>query len=89
MSSLILTVYLQGPPFELAVVIIQNCAAKLEPSLRVFLTSCILNRGASPNELKKLYHQIILEIFQFSPQILFAVIPNLTHELLVYSFISV
>ncbi|OAY80665.1 Sister chromatid cohesion protein PDS B, partial [Ananas comosus] len=55
---------------------------KLEPSLRVFLTSCILNRGASPNELKKLYHQIILEIFQFSPQILFAVIPNLTHELL-------
>ncbi|XP_020105522.1 sister chromatid cohesion protein PDS5 homolog A isoform X1 [Ananas comosus] len=72
----------KGPPFELAVVIIQNCAAKLEPSLRVFLTSCILNRGASPNELKKLYHQIILEIFQFSPQILFAVIPNLTHELL-------
>ncbi|OEL37949.1 hypothetical protein BAE44_0001036 [Dichanthelium oligosanthes] len=31
---------------------------------------------------EKLHHKVILEIFQCAPRILFAVIPNLTHELL-------
>ncbi|XP_073000395.1 sister chromatid cohesion protein PDS5 homolog B isoform X2 [Typha latifolia] len=72
----------KGASFKLAVLIIQNCARKLEPSIRGLLTCCILNRDGSKDELKKSYHEIILEIFQCSPQILFAVIPNMTHELL-------
>lgn len=78
-----LTAYLQGMSFRLAVSVIQNCSEKLEPSIRCFLTSSILNRDASTYELNKYYHEIILEIFQCAPQILIAVIPNLTQELIV------
>ncbi|XP_008785877.2 sister chromatid cohesion protein PDS5 homolog A [Phoenix dactylifera] len=72
----------KGMSFRLAVSIIQNCAGKLEPLIRCFLTSSILNRDASTYELNKYYHKIILEIFQCAPQILIAVIPNLTQELI-------
>jgi sister-chromatid-cohesion protein PDS5 len=77
---------LQGAPcasYQLAVSIIQNCAEKLEPFICGFLTTCILDRDAVENELKEYYHEIIFQIFQCSPQMLLAVIPNLTHELLV------
>ncbi|XP_010912048.2 sister chromatid cohesion protein PDS5 homolog B isoform X2 [Elaeis guineensis] len=72
----------KGTSFRLAVSVIQNCAGKLEPLIRCFLTSSILNRDASTYELNKYYHEIILEIFQCSPQILIAVIPNLSQELI-------
>ncbi|XP_044977567.1 sister chromatid cohesion protein PDS5 homolog A-B isoform X2 [Hordeum vulgare subsp. vulgare] len=70
----------KGGAHKLAVDIIQNCAEKLEHIVRFFLTSCILSKDAPVNG--KLHHKIILEIFQCAPQMLFAVIPCLTHELL-------
>ncbi|KAM3352865.1 hypothetical protein ACQJBY_024208 [Aegilops geniculata] len=72
----------KGGAHKLAVDIIQNCAEKLEHIVRIFLTSCILSKDAPVNEHRKLHHKIILEIFQCAPQMLFAVIPCLTHELL-------
>ncbi|KAM0917251.1 hypothetical protein ACQ4PT_009670 [Festuca glaucescens] len=72
----------KGGAHKLAVDIIQNCAEKLEHTVRMFLSSCIFNKGAPVNEHKKLHHKIILELFQCAPQMLFAVIPSLTHELL-------
>ncbi|XP_059435125.1 sister chromatid cohesion protein PDS5 homolog B isoform X2 [Corylus avellana] len=68
--------------YKLAVSIIQNCAEKLEPYVCGFLTACILDRDAVENELKEFYHEIIFELFQCAPQMLLAIIPNLTHELL-------
>lgn len=76
----------QGAPsasYQLAVSIIQHCAEKLEPFVRGFLTTCILDRDTVENELKELYHEIIFELFKCAPQMLLAVIPNLTQELLV------
>lgn len=72
----------KGASHKLACDIIHNCAEKLEPIIRSFLSACIFNKDTLVNELSKLHHKIILEIFQCAPQILFAVIPNLTHELL-------
>lgn len=72
----------KGASFRLAVSVIQNCPGKLEPVIRRFLTSSILNRNSSTYELNRYYHEIILEIYQCAPQILIAVIPNLTQELL-------
>ncbi|KAF0902491.1 hypothetical protein E2562_017891, partial [Oryza meyeriana var. granulata] len=72
----------KGASHKLAVDIIQNCAEKLEPILRTSLSSCIFNKDVPVNETRKPHHKIILEIFQCAPQMLFAVIPHLTHELL-------
>jgi hypothetical protein len=74
---------MQGASHKLAFNIIENCANKLEPIIHSFLSSCIFNKDMPVTELRRLYHKIILEIFQCAPQILFAVIPSLTHELLV------
>ncbi|KAL9449811.1 hypothetical protein AB3S75_011691 [Citrus x aurantiifolia] len=68
---------------QLAVSVIRNCAEKLEPFVCGFLTSCFLDRDAVEGDLKEFYHEIILKIFQCSPQMLLAVIPNLIQELLV------
>ncbi|XP_039137720.1 sister chromatid cohesion protein PDS5 homolog A isoform X2 [Dioscorea cayenensis subsp. rotundata] len=72
----------KGAPSRLAISVIQNCAGKLEPSIRTFLTSCILKSDAPQSELKQFYHDIILEIYRCAPQTLFLVIPNLTQELI-------
>ncbi|RLN05424.1 hypothetical protein C2845_PM13G14560 [Panicum miliaceum] len=72
----------KGASHKLAFDIIHNCAEKLEPTIRSFLSSSIFNKDIPVNDLRKLHHRVILEIFQCAPQILFAVIPNLTHELL-------
>lgn len=72
----------KGASHKLAFNIIENCADKLEPIIHSFLSSCIFNKDMPVTELRRLYHKIILEIFQCAPQILFAVIPSLTHELL-------
>ncbi|TVU36377.1 hypothetical protein EJB05_18310 [Eragrostis curvula] len=72
----------KDPSHKLAVDIIKNCAEKLEPAICIFLSSCIFEKDVPVNELKKLHHKVILEIFQCAPQMLLAVIPNLTHELL-------
>lgn len=74
-----------SPAFKLAVSVIQSCSEELEPYVCGFLTSCILDRNAVGNDLRDFYHEIIFEIFRCAPQMLLAVIPNLTHELLVCS----
>lgn len=71
-----------SPAFRLAVSVIQNCSEELEPSVRGFLTSCIMDKNAVGSELREFYHEIIFEIFRCAPQMLLAVIPNLTRELL-------
>lgn len=73
-----------APPasHRLAVSIIQDCSESLEPFVRGFLTSCILDRDAVRDELKEYYQELIFEIFQCAPQMLLAVIPNLSQELL-------
>ncbi|XP_057974992.1 sister chromatid cohesion protein PDS5 homolog B isoform X2 [Malania oleifera] len=73
-----------APPASshLAISVIKNCTEELEPFVRGFLTSCILDKDAVGSELKDFYHEIIFEIFQCAPQMLLAVIPNLTQELL-------
>ncbi|KAG2593232.1 hypothetical protein PVAP13_5NG110322 [Panicum virgatum] len=72
----------KGASHKLAFDIIHNCPEKLEPIVRSFLSSCIFNKDIPVNDLRKLHHKVILEIYQCARQILFAVIPNLTHELL-------
>ncbi|KAK6939869.1 hypothetical protein RJ641_029400 [Dillenia turbinata] len=67
---------------QLAASVMQNCRENLEPLVHKFLRSCILDPDCVRSELKEFYHEIIYEIFQFSPQMLLAVIPNLTQELL-------
>ncbi|CAO2182211.1 unnamed protein product [Urochloa humidicola] len=72
----------KGASHKLAFDIINKCAAKLEPIIYSFLSSCIFNKDMPVNDIRKLHHKVIMEIFQCAPQILFSVIPNLTHELL-------
>lgn len=72
----------KGASHKLAIDIIRNCSEKLEPIIRIFLSSCIFNKDMPVNEVGKLHHKVILELFQCAPHMLFAVIPNLTHELL-------
>ncbi|XP_068341369.1 sister chromatid cohesion protein PDS5 homolog B isoform X3 [Pyrus communis] len=67
---------------QLAVSVIQTCADKLESFVCGFLTSCILDGDADGSELKEFYHEIIFKIFGCAPQMLLAVMPNLTQELL-------
>lgn len=80
------------PPssYGLAVSVLQNCAEKLGPLVQSFLISSIEDKDSEGSELKAFYHDIIFEIFKCAPQMLLAVIPNLTQELLVrgYFFIK-
>ncbi|KAJ9566794.1 hypothetical protein OSB04_002760 [Centaurea solstitialis] len=68
--------------FLLAISVIQGCSQALQPFVCRFLNCCILDRNSVNSELKESYHAIIFEIFQHAPQMLIAVIPNLTQELL-------
>ncbi|XP_048332268.2 sister chromatid cohesion protein PDS5 homolog B isoform X1 [Ziziphus jujuba] len=67
---------------KLAISLIQTCSENLGPFICGFLTSCILDRDAVVSELKEFYHEIIFRIFQCAPEMLLAVIPNVTQELL-------
>ncbi|PWA56289.1 ARM repeat superfamily protein [Artemisia annua] len=68
--------------FQLAVSVIDHCSQTLQPLVCRFLNRCILDRDSVNSELKESYHDIIYEIFQCAPQMLIAVVPNLTQELL-------
>ncbi|PWA83208.1 ARM repeat superfamily protein [Artemisia annua] len=68
--------------FQLAVSVIDHCSQALQPLVCRFLNRCILDRDSVNSELKESYHDIIYEIFQCAPQMLIAVVPNLTQELL-------
>lgn len=66
---------------KLAVGVVQQCAGKLEPYVQRLLTSVMLEGRAAEINLHADYHDIIHEIYQCAPQMLLAVIPNLTQEL--------
>ncbi|KAI7739411.1 hypothetical protein M8C21_010754 [Ambrosia artemisiifolia] len=68
--------------FQLAVSVIDDCSQALEPFVCRFLNRCILDRDNVNSELKESYHDIIYEIIQCAPQMLIAVVENLTQELL-------
>ncbi|KAK8649157.1 hypothetical protein V6N13_129891 [Hibiscus sabdariffa] len=67
---------------QLAASVIQICAEKLQPYVCGFLTSCSLDRDSVGSELKVSYHEIVLKIFQCAPEMLNAIIPSLTQELM-------
>ncbi|KAE8690421.1 putative translation initiation factor if-3 [Hibiscus syriacus] len=67
---------------QLAASIIQSCAEKLQPYICGFLKSCSLDRDSVGSELKESYHEIVLKIFQCAPEMLDAIIPSLTQELM-------
>ncbi|KAL1121303.1 hypothetical protein V6Z11_D01G223300 [Gossypium hirsutum] len=67
---------------QLAASVIQSCAEKLQPFVCGFLTSCSLDRDSVGSELKEFYHEIVLKIFQCAPEMLNAIIPSLTQELM-------
>eukprot|EP00249_Psilotum_nudum_P024915 c29322_g1_i2 orf=363-5285(-) len=67
---------------QLAMSVFQRCAEKLEPCVQRFLTSVMFEGNALQSALHEDYHELIYEIYQCAPQMLVAVIPNLTAELL-------
>ncbi|XP_031392968.1 sister chromatid cohesion protein PDS5 homolog A-A isoform X4 [Punica granatum] len=67
---------------QIAVSIIQMCCEKLKPFIHRFLTSCMFEKETEGSALRKSYHEIIYKIFVNAPQMLFAIIPNILHELL-------
>ncbi|KAL3625005.1 hypothetical protein CASFOL_031673 [Castilleja foliolosa] len=66
---------------RLAMNVIENCAAKLEPGIKQFLVSSMTgdNRPLKP---KINYHAVMYDIYRCAPQILSGVVPYLTGELL-------
>ncbi|KAH7279481.1 hypothetical protein KP509_37G021700 [Ceratopteris richardii] len=66
---------------KLAVGVVRQCADKLEPYVQRLLTSIMLEGGKAEIDFRLDYHDIILEIYQCAPDMLLAVIPNLTQEL--------
>ncbi|KAL3693850.1 hypothetical protein R1sor_007501 [Riccia sorocarpa] len=66
---------------KLAIAVVERCAEKLEPYVQKFLTSVMLEGKGLESELRDDYHNIIYEIYRCAPQMLLAVIPNLTREL--------
>ncbi|KAI3984094.1 hypothetical protein MKX01_035221 [Papaver californicum] len=68
--------------YELAVGIVRQCAVKLEPLINGFLSSCFLGSDEEGSDLRDFYHEIIFEVYKCDKQLLLAVIPRLTEELL-------
>lgn len=68
---------------KLAVSVVEKCVDKLEPYVQRFLTSVMLEGKSLKSGLHCDCHEIIYEIYCCAPQMLLAVIPNLTQELLV------
>ncbi|CAN8234143.1 unnamed protein product [Cochlearia groenlandica] len=67
---------------NLASSLIESCSDTLEPLICCFLTTCFMEKDSIQSNLKDSYHEIIFMISLNAPQILQAVIPNLTQELL-------
>ncbi|KFK42149.1 hypothetical protein AALP_AA2G217700 [Arabis alpina] len=67
---------------NLASSLIENCTDTLEPFICSFLSSCFREKDSIQSNLKDSYHEIVFMISLNAPQILLAVIPNLTQELL-------
>ncbi|XP_020598033.1 sister chromatid cohesion protein PDS5 homolog A [Phalaenopsis equestris] len=66
---------------KLAMNVIEHCAGKLEPSIRHFLVSS-MSGDSSYLESSLDYHEVIYDLYQCVPQILFGIISFMTAELL-------
>ncbi|KAL0310797.1 UNVERIFIED_CONTAM: hypothetical protein Sangu_2374400 [Sesamum angustifolium] len=66
---------------RLAMNVIGNCAAKLEPSIKQFLVSS-MSGDSRPLKCEINYHRVLYDIYRCAPQILSGVVPYLTGELL-------
>lgn len=66
---------------RLALNVIENCAAKLETSIRQFLVSS-MSGDSRPLKCEIDYHAVLYDIYRCAPQILSGVVPYLTGELL-------
>ncbi|KAL5709136.1 Sister chromatid cohesion protein PDS5 A [Ranunculus cassubicifolius] len=66
---------------RLAMNIIGHCAGKLESSIKQFLISCMSGDNIGLN-MQLDHHEVIYDTYRCAPQILSAVIPYLTGELL-------
>ncbi|RZC54499.1 hypothetical protein C5167_013360 [Papaver somniferum] len=68
--------------YELAVDIVRQCTVKLEPLINGFLSSCFSGSDEEGSDLRDFYHEIIFEVYKCDKQLVLAVIPRLTEELL-------
>ncbi|KAL3521808.1 hypothetical protein ACH5RR_014642 [Cinchona calisaya] len=66
---------------RLAMNVIEQCAGKLEPSIKQFLISS-MSGDDRPSKYQIDYYEVIYDVYQCAPQILSGVVPYLTGELL-------
>ena len=64
---------------------VEKCADKLEPYVRSFLTSVMVEGKSLDSGLLKDHHEVIFELYSCTPQLLSGVIPHINDELVVRS----
>lgn len=62
--------------------VIEQCSGKLESGIKQFLISSMSGDNKSSNHQID-YHEVIYDVYRSAPQIVSAVVPYLTGELLV------
>lgn len=72
---------------RLAMNVIQQCAGKLEPSIKQFLLS-LMSADSKPVNCQVQYHGVIYDLFCCAPHVLSGVLPYVTGELLVMLFVA-
>lgn len=66
---------------RLAMDVIEQCVGKLEPPIKQFLVSSLSGDGTFlGNSID--YHEVIYDVYQCAPQILYGIVPYITGELL-------
>lgn len=70
---------------KLAIAVVEKCADKLEPYVRSFLTSVMVEGKSLDSGLHKDHHEIIYELYGCAPQLLAGVIPLINDQLVVQS----
>lgn len=70
---------------KLAIAVVEKCADKLEPYVRSFLASVMVEGKSLDSGLHKDHHEIIYELYGCAPQLLSGVIPCINDELVVQS----
>lgn len=70
---------------KLAIAVVERSADKLEPYVRSFLTSVMVEGKSFKSGLHKDHHQVISELYGCAPQLLSGVTPNINDELVVQS----
>ncbi|XP_024361716.1 sister chromatid cohesion protein PDS5 homolog A isoform X1 [Physcomitrium patens] len=66
---------------KLAIAVVERSADKLEPYVRSFLTSVMVEGKSFKSGLHKDHHQVISELYGCAPQLLSGVTPNINDEL--------